>query len=112
MINTGATVDHDNVIEDGVHVSPGCHLAGNVTCRRDAFLGTGAAVIPQVTIGERAIIAAGAVVHHRRPRRSPGRRLPGGSQETAHDLRGLEERNGLRARPVPRTRGRESRSPP
>jgi acetyltransferase EpsM len=62
IVNTGATVDHDNLIEDGVHISPGCHLAGNVTCRADAFLGTGASIIPRTEIGTRAVIGAGAAV--------------------------------------------------
>jgi acetyltransferase EpsM len=62
VVNTGATVDHDNVIEDGVHISPGCHLAGNVICRADAFIGTGASIIPRIQIGARAIVAAGAAV--------------------------------------------------
>jgi sugar O-acyltransferase (sialic acid O-acetyltransferase NeuD family) len=62
IVNTGATVDHDNVIEDGVHISPGCHLAGNVICRVDAFIGTGASIIPRIQIGARAIVGAGATV--------------------------------------------------
>lgn len=62
IVNTSATVDHDNIIEDGVHVSPGCHLAGSVTCRADAFIGTGASIIPRVQIGARAVIGAGAAV--------------------------------------------------
>lgn len=62
VINTGATVDHDNSIADGVHISPGCHLSGHVTCEEDAFLGTGASVIPGIRIGRGAYVAAGAVV--------------------------------------------------
>lgn len=62
VVNTGATVDHDNLIEDGVHISPGCHLAGNVICRADAFVGTGASIIPHTEIGTRAVIGAGAAV--------------------------------------------------
>jgi sugar O-acyltransferase (sialic acid O-acetyltransferase NeuD family) len=62
IVNTGATVDHDNLIEDGVHISPGCHLAGNVICRADAFIGTGASIIPRIQIGARAVIGAGAAV--------------------------------------------------
>jgi sugar O-acyltransferase (sialic acid O-acetyltransferase NeuD family) len=62
IVNTGATIDHDNVIEDGVHISPGCHLAGNVICRADAFVGTGASIIPRTQIGARAVIGAGAAV--------------------------------------------------
>jgi acetyltransferase-like isoleucine patch superfamily enzyme len=62
IVNTGATVDHDNLIEDGVHISPGCHLAGNVICRADAFIGTGASIIPRIQIGARVVIGAGAAV--------------------------------------------------
>lgn len=62
VLNTGCIVDHDNVVEDNVHVSPGCSLAGNVTCKMDSFIGTGASIIPRVTIGEGAYVAAGATV--------------------------------------------------
>jgi sugar O-acyltransferase (sialic acid O-acetyltransferase NeuD family) len=62
VINTGAIVDHDNIIEDNVQIAPGCNLAGNVTCRRDCFVGTGATVIPRMVIGEGAYVAAGATV--------------------------------------------------
>jgi sugar O-acyltransferase (sialic acid O-acetyltransferase NeuD family) len=64
IVNTGATIDHDDVLEDGVQICPGAHLAGLVTCREDAFIGTGAAVIPGRTIGRRAIVGAGATVIH------------------------------------------------
>ncbi len=62
IINHSATIDHDNIIEDHVAISPGCHTSGNVTIKKCAFLGTGAIVIPKITIGENAIIGAGAVV--------------------------------------------------
>jgi sugar O-acyltransferase (sialic acid O-acetyltransferase NeuD family) len=62
VINTKASVDHDNLIEDNVQIAPGCNLAGTVVCRRDAFLGTGANVIPRIEIGEAAYVAAGATV--------------------------------------------------
>jgi hypothetical protein len=29
-VNTASSVDHDSVLGDGVHVSPGAHLAGRV----------------------------------------------------------------------------------
>lgn len=62
IVNTCASIDHDNVLEDGVNLSPGVHFAGNVTCREDAFVGTGAVAIPGVRIGRRAIVGAGATV--------------------------------------------------
>jgi len=62
IVNTGATIDHECVLGDGVHVAPGAHVAGCVTIGEHAFVGTGASVIPRATIGARAIVGAGAVV--------------------------------------------------
>ena len=62
IINTAATVDHDCVIEDGVHVAPGVHIAGWVKIESGALVGVGAAVRPHITIGQRAVVGAGAAV--------------------------------------------------
>lgn len=62
VVNTAATIDHDATLEDNVHISPGCHLAGWVICRRDSFIGTGASIIPRVVVGEYSYVAAGATV--------------------------------------------------
>lgn len=61
-INTSATIDHDNVLEDGVNVSPGAHTSGRVYIREDAFIGTGGIIIPDICIGKGAVVGAGAVV--------------------------------------------------
>lgn len=61
-IHAGVTVDHDNILEDGVNLGPGVHLAGRVIVRKDAFLGTGTMVIPDVEIGQGAISGAGTVI--------------------------------------------------
>ncbi|MFH1563686.1 MAG: acetyltransferase [Nitrospirota bacterium] len=62
IINTGAIVEHDCVIESGVHIAPGVHLAGGVKVKQNAFVGIGATVIDDLTIGENSIIGAGAVI--------------------------------------------------
>jgi sugar O-acyltransferase (sialic acid O-acetyltransferase NeuD family) len=62
IINTGATVDHDCLIGDYVHISPGTHLAGNVKVREFTHIGIGCNVVSNVTIGKGSIIGAGAVV--------------------------------------------------
>ena len=62
VINTRASVDHDNSVEDNVQIAPGATLAGTVICRRDAFIGSGATIIPKMEIGAGAIVAAGATV--------------------------------------------------
>lgn len=61
IVNTGASVDHDCTIEAGVHLAPQCALAGNVHVGAGAFLGIGSRVIPQVSIGARAMVGAGSV---------------------------------------------------
>jgi len=62
IVNTAATIDHDNVIGDCVHLSPGVHLSGGVTIGAYSHLGTGVVVIPNIRIGEHVTVAAGSVV--------------------------------------------------
>jgi len=62
IVNTGATVDHDCRLGDGVHLAPGVHLAGNVTVDEETLVGIGSAVIPDVRIGRACVIGAGSVV--------------------------------------------------
>ena len=62
IINTVATVDHDNILADGVHVSPGANLGGDVQVGEASWIGIGAAVRHGIVIGERVRVGAGAVV--------------------------------------------------
>lgn len=62
IINTAASVDHESVLGDGVHVAPGATLAGCVTVGSYSTIGVGAVVLPRVVIGSNTIIGAGAVV--------------------------------------------------
>jgi sugar O-acyltransferase (sialic acid O-acetyltransferase NeuD family) len=62
IINTGVTIDHDSVIDDYVHLSPGVHLAGAVKVGKESWLGIGSAVINNITVSENCIIGAGAIV--------------------------------------------------
>nr|WP_321500567.1 acetyltransferase [uncultured Dethiosulfovibrio sp.] len=62
IVNTGATVDHDCVLEDFVHIAPGCHLAGNVSLRRGAFMGIGSCAVPGATVGPWTTVGAGGAV--------------------------------------------------
>ncbi len=62
IINTSASVDHDCILSEACHIAPGVNLAGNVKVGRGTFLGTGAAVIPSIEIGEWSIVGAGGVV--------------------------------------------------
>ncbi|MFW6029921.1 MAG: transferase, partial [Halanaerobiales bacterium] len=62
IINTASIIEHDNYIEDFVHISPGVNLAGNVRVRSRSWVGIGSNVIQGVTIGSDTIIGAGSVV--------------------------------------------------
>jgi sugar O-acyltransferase (sialic acid O-acetyltransferase NeuD family) len=62
IINTAATIDHDNIIGDYVHVSPGSHLAGSVKVGQQTWLGIGSIVSNDVTIDSRCKIGAGSVI--------------------------------------------------
>lgn len=63
ILNTGSTVDHHNHLANYVHVAPGAHTGGDVTLGEGAFIGIGAIVMPQRTVGSWATVGAGAVVH-------------------------------------------------
>jgi sugar O-acyltransferase (sialic acid O-acetyltransferase NeuD family) len=62
MIHAGVIVEHDNIIEDYASLAPGVKLAGWVKVKKGAYVYTGASVINRITIGENAVVGAGAVV--------------------------------------------------
>ena len=61
IINTGATVDHDCVLAEAVHVCPGAHLAGNVEIGARTWFGIGAVAKQGIRIGAGVTVGAGAV---------------------------------------------------
>jgi sugar O-acyltransferase (sialic acid O-acetyltransferase NeuD family) len=62
IINTNASIDHECVLGDGVHVMPGATIAGCVTVGNYATIGSNATILPRLRIGEEAVVGAGAVV--------------------------------------------------
>ena len=62
IINTSASLDHDNVIEDYVHISPGVRTAGTVSISKGTWLGIGSVVSNNVNICSGCKVGAGAVV--------------------------------------------------
>jgi sugar O-acyltransferase (sialic acid O-acetyltransferase NeuD family) len=62
IVNTAATVDHDCLLGDFVHVAPGAHLAGQVSLGEGSFLGIGSTVIPGKQVGGWVTVGAGGVV--------------------------------------------------
>jgi UDP-3-O-[3-hydroxymyristoyl] glucosamine N-acyltransferase len=67
QINLDCTIGHDVVLDDYTTLAPGVHLSGCVHCGKRVYIGTGAVIIngtqeDPITIGEDAIIGAGACV--------------------------------------------------
>ena len=62
IVNTGSIVEHDNQIENYVHISVGAKLAGTVTIGENTWVGIGAVVINNLTVCGDCMIGAGAVV--------------------------------------------------
>jgi UDP-perosamine 4-acetyltransferase len=62
IVNTGAIVDHDNIVGPAAHIAPGCALAGSVRVGARTLIGVGSAVRPGISIGDDAIVGAGSAV--------------------------------------------------
>lgn len=62
IINTNSSIDHDCVIGDFAHISPGVTLCGGVSVGEGSHIGAGAVVIPNVKIGNWVVIGAGSTV--------------------------------------------------
>lgn len=62
IINTGAIVEHDNVLEDYVHLSPNVTLAGAVKVGKSTHIGVGSCTKQGLNIAADCIIGAGSVI--------------------------------------------------
>lgn len=62
IVNTAAVVEHDNMLEDYVHISPNAALAGTVTVGKRTHIGVGACVRNNLSICADCVIGAGGVV--------------------------------------------------
>lgn len=62
IINTRASIDHDCIIGDHVHIAPGVTLSGGISVGACSHVGTGATVIQGISIGNGGLVAAGSVV--------------------------------------------------
>jgi len=62
ILNHNATVDHECILGNGVHIAPGSTLCGCVTVGDYTMIGAGSVILPRVKIGRNTIIGAGSVV--------------------------------------------------
>ena len=62
IINTSSSIDHDNVLEGYVHISPGVRTAGSVGIGKGTWIGIGSVVSNNMNICRSCKVGAGAVV--------------------------------------------------
>ena len=62
IINTGAIVEHDNILEDYVHLSPNVTLAGIVKVGKSTHIGAGSCTKQVLNIASNCVIGAGSVI--------------------------------------------------
>ena len=62
IVNTGAQVDHDCIIDSHAHLAPGVTICGAVHVGTGAHIGAGATVIQGIRIGAGSVVGAGALV--------------------------------------------------
>ena len=62
IINTCSCLDHDNTVEDYVHISPGVNMAGAVKVGKGSWIGIGSVVSNNVNICSGTRVGAGAAV--------------------------------------------------
>lgn len=62
VVNTGANIDHECILEKTSFVAPNATLCGKVHLKENVFLGACATVLPNIQICSNSIIGAGSVV--------------------------------------------------
>ncbi len=62
IVSMGSCVSHHNLLEDYVFFGPNACSGGGVHIKEGAFIGMGASILPNITIGKWAIVGAGSVV--------------------------------------------------
>ena len=63
IINTSASIDHDNLFEDFSSTGPGVVTGGNVIIKEQSYLGIGCVVKNNIKIHEKTIIGANSLVN-------------------------------------------------
>lgn len=62
ILNLSCTVGHDTIIGDYCSFMPTVNISGEVDIEEGVYVGTGAKIINQLSIGKNTIVGAGAVV--------------------------------------------------
>lgn len=62
ILNTSCVVEHDNRIEEYVHISPSVTLCGGVVVKEKSWIGAGSNIKQGIIVGKNVIVGAGTVV--------------------------------------------------
>ncbi len=62
VVNYGATIGHESIVDRFVTVSPNASIGGWCKLEEGCYIGSGADILPRVKIGAWSVIGAGAVV--------------------------------------------------
>ena len=76
ILNLGCTVGHDTEIGDLCSFMPSINISGEVVIEKGVYVGTGAKIINQLTIGSFTLVGAGAVVSKSLPPRCTAVGIP------------------------------------
>lgn len=67
IFNLACTLGHYSVVYNYCTINPGVNISGDVILEEGVLLGTNAAILEKITIGQYSIIGAGAVVNKNIP---------------------------------------------
>lgn len=62
IINTSSVIEHEVIIESGVHIAPHATILGNAFIGENSFIGAGSVVLQGVKVGRNCIIGAGSII--------------------------------------------------
>ena len=62
IINSSASIDHDCIIDNFVHIAPGVVLCGSVNVGEGTLIGAGSTILPNLNIGKWVTIGAGSII--------------------------------------------------
>ena len=61
IVNTGAIIEHDSLVNSHVHLAPASCLCGGVNVGEAAFIGAGGIVVPEMDVPKKFFLEAGNV---------------------------------------------------
>jgi len=62
IINTNASVDHHNIVENFSHIAPNSTLCGNVNIGYGCFIGAGSTIVPNIKLRPWSFVKANSLV--------------------------------------------------